>query len=921
MKRSLTFIIFAILFFGAAAHAPDTTAVISSNDGNSLSLNAVQVDGIIGSDEYEYSHTFRMRMMSYMKMYYTIVRSTIYIGLEMSATGWVAIGWGGTGDMDNYDIMTGGYDASANRAYIFDCYSIGKVVPPVDGVQNYIEYAATESSGYTYFEFSRELNTGDTQGDKPIIPGQSTNVIAAMHGTSDDISIEHTRADDTRGFVFYGPPAAPENLMASTTRTQVSLDWIAPPGDGGFAISNYVVYRSDDGGQTYTQIATTTQTSFVDNTVVTGVIYQYKVTAVNSKGESGDSNVVIALPLGDITPPQSVTATPGSFQVDLSWDYPADDGGIPVIAYNIYRAETQGGPYSFIGTNTSALGYQDADVINGFTYYYVVTALNKYNESAYSTEVMATPVGEPTPPLNIHIINGDNSATLNWTEPLSDGGFPITQYNVYRSQTQGGPYTFIGSNDSTTGYYDPTAVNGETYYYVVTAVNTFGESAFSEEQRILIANAPLAPTNLNGTFGDGIVMLTWDPADGRGFEIMNYTIYRKGPNDASFTAIATVNTTNYTDTGLTNGVTYRYVITATSAVGESPYSDILTITPATVPSSPTGLSAKVSNDKVQLSWEKPAENGGFPILYYNVYRSVNNEDNFILYDFTYSKTYLDADITAGDTYYYKVTAVNNVGESDFSNVATISPAEAPDAPTGLKATFENGSVTLAWNEPTSDGGNPISYYRVYRTSVKGGVYIKLATTENTTFVDMNVEVGMTYYYAVTAVNDAGESDYSPEASIQLVTPPATPTDVVALAAEDLVTVAWLPGTGPYSPASYFEVYRAVNDSKGEFTLVAEINTTYYIDYDVEINVTYYYYVVAVNEYGKSSASDIVEATPGQATVSIPADLLQQNVQDVAGSQYPEELNQDVIEGTAAIFGVLSSLGAVLWVLKKIFFMK
>ncbi len=898
-----------------SANTVTPTLNITSPDSQNLKVNGVTIDGIINYEEYKYrvviSHHY-----PWLVLYYTIVRSTIYIGLSAQGVGWVSMGYGGYNKMEDYDIITGGFDSATNTSYIYDAYTIGKVVPPVDAVHNYNEFAATERPdiGYTYLEFSRELNTGDTDHDKVLIPGKPMYAIFALQTTSDDIGVIHDMAEREYLFVFYGPPAAPENLTATATRNQVMLNWSAPLGDGGYPIANYTVFRSEDNGQTFTAIATTNDTYFVDTTVTTGVIYQYKVTATNSEGESGDSNIAITLPLGDITPPQSVTSTSGSFAVNLSWSYPQDDGGIPVVQYNIYRSQTSGGPYTLIGSNTSVLGFTDTSAINGFTYYYVVTALNKYNESAYSSEVVANPVGEPTSPLNIEAINGDNTATLNWTEPISDGGYPITHYNVYRSQAPGGPYTFIGTNTSTTGFFDTGVVNGQTYYYVVTAVNSFGESAYSDEQRLLIANTPLAPTNLNGTFGNQQVILTWNSADGRGFEVTNYTVYRKDPGASAYVAIATVNTTSFTDTGLVNGQTYRYVVTAHSIVGESPYSAFFEVTPATVPAIPENLTITLRNSKVMLSWSKPADNGGFPVLYYNIYRSEGSADNFALYDYTYGKSYLDSKADFGKTYYYRVTAMNTIGESAPSEAVSIFPASSPSSPQNLRAVLSDGSIVLEWDAPSDDGGSPVVYYRIYRSTVENGIYVNVGVSENLSYVDDFIRVGATYYYMVTAVNIAGESSYSPEISIQYVTPPATPTELVALASEELVTLAWVSTSEDHSPATHFEVYRAANGSD-EFTLVGTTNKTYFIDRDVQINVTYSYYVVAVNDYGKSDPSTIVEATPGDVSVSIPPDLLEQ----AGESEYPNELNTDVISATAAIFSVIGVIAVALRQLKAVFF--
>ncbi len=322
------------------------------------------------------------------------------------------------------------------------------------------------------------------------------------------------------------------------------------------------------------------------------------------------------------------------------------------------------------------------------------------------------------------------------------------------------------------------------------------------------------------------------------------------------------------------------------------------------------------NGKIYLSWSKPTDNGGFPILYYNVYRSVGSANNYFLYDFSYSKSYIDENVDIGKSYYYKVTAVNKIGESNASESVNMIPTAIPIAPTNLKATISQG-IILTWDEPNSNGGSEIIYYRIYRSTVKDSeIYSIVGTSENTTFIDTNIEIGKTYYYMVTAVNDAGESGASDILSVQLVTPPAKPSNVVALASEDLVTLAWLANSEFHSPAEYFEVYRAVNDST-EFVKIADTNSTYFIDNDVVVNTTYSYYIVAVNSYGKSEASDVVSVTVGQATISIPID--DNPVEE--GFDYPAALNSEVILGTAAIFTIIGVLGAAFWIFKNVVLMK
>jgi pimeloyl-ACP methyl ester carboxylesterase len=85
----------------------------------------------------------------------------------------------------------------------------------------------------------------------------------------------------------------------------------------------------------------------------------------------------------------------------------------------------------------------------------------------------------PVPPI-LWAIPGDGQVKLEWQAPLDDGGVPITEYKVYRAASSGGPYSLIGSS-IILSYIDLTVTNGETYYYVVTAMNSQGESKYSGE--------------------------------------------------------------------------------------------------------------------------------------------------------------------------------------------------------------------------------------------------------------------------------------------------------------------------------------------------------------------------------------------------------------------------------------------------------
>ncbi len=263
--------------------------------------------------------------------------------------------------------------------------------------------------------------------------------------------------------------------------------------------------------------------------------------------------------------PTGVTATAGNASVTLTWT--ASTGA---TSYNVKRSQTSGGPYTKIASPTAA-SYADSGLTNGTPYYYVVSAVNSAGESANSAEVHATPVAAvPAVPTGVSAAPGNASVTVTWT--ASTGA---TSYNVKRSGTSGGPYTTIAS-PSTTSYADTGLTNGVPYYFVVSAVSSGGESANSSEVTATPVAPPAAPTGLNAAAGNAQVVLSWTASAGA----TGYHVKRGTASGGPYTQVAAPTASPYTDTGLTNGTPYYYVVTAVNAGGESGNSAEATATPA-----------------------------------------------------------------------------------------------------------------------------------------------------------------------------------------------------------------------------------------------------------------------------------------------------------------------------------------------------
>ena len=302
----------------------------------------------------------------------------------------------------------------------------------------------------------------------------------------------------------------------------------------------------------------------------------------------------------------------------------------------------------------------------------------------------------------------------------------------------------------------------------------------------VLSTVPSAPRNLQATSGDAQVTLTWEaPSSDGGSPITNYRIYRGAASGGESFLVEIGNVLTYQDSGLTNGQTYYYQVSAVNAAGEGPRSAEVSATPtapATVPSAPQNLQAVAGNAQVTLAWQAPASDGGSPITNYNVYRRTTSGGESLLTTVGNVLTYTDSGLTNGQTYYYQVSAVNAVGEGPKSNEASATPAApmtAPSAPRSLQAAARDARVTLTWQAPASDGGSPITAYAVYRGPVSGGETL-LGTIQGNVdiFNDTSVTNGYTYYYGVSAVNGIGEGPSSNEVTAKPMPPPdSTPPSI------------------------------------------------------------------------------------------------------------------------------------------------
>ena len=269
----------------------------------------------------------------------------------------------------------------------------------------------------------------------------------------------------------------------------------------------------------------------------------------------------------------------------------------------------------------------------------------------------ATTLTVPTMTLKADAASGQ--PVISWSKV---GG--ATQYEVYRSATGKANSFSIIRRTSALTYTDVNAAAGNTYYYVVRAINGSVKSAFCAAQSIQYAVASLnAPTMTLTSAASGQPVVSWTKVNGAA----QYEVYRS-TNGKNFSIVRRTAALSYTDTSAAAGTTYYYQVRAINGSVKSAFCPAQSIQYAVASlNAPTmTLKADTSSGQPVVSWTKV--NGA---AQYEVYRSTNGK-NFSIVRRTAALSYTDTSAAAGTTYYYQVRAINGSVKSDFSPAQSIS---------------------------------------------------------------------------------------------------------------------------------------------------------------------------------------------------------------------------------------------------------
>jgi fibronectin type 3 domain-containing protein len=495
-----------------------------------------------------------------------------------------------------------------------------------------------------------------------------------------------------------------------------------------------------------------------------------------------------------------------------------------------------------VGGNTAIIGFTGAD--------YDITSNQVIHNWVYFSGPAPT---APTAPTGVTATAGNGQVALNWGSSAN-----ASSYTVSYGTVNGGPYPTVltginNTSDTITGL-----TNGVPYYFVVTAVNSVGASPNSTQATATPIAPPAAPTNFTASGGNGQAVLNWAASAGATSYTISYGTTQGGPYP---TVLTGVTGTNDTITGLTNGTTYYFVVSAVDSAGAGANSTEANTTPVAVPNTPANLVATSGNGQVVLTWSASTGATSYTVSYGTtsggpyptVLTGITNPTDTI------------TGLTNLTAYYFVVSAQNSTGTSVNSSQATATPAAPiPPVPTNVTPTSGNGQVTLNWTASTG----ATSYTIKYGTST--GVYSTTLTgITNPTDIITGLTNGTPYFFVVEAVNATGASNNSTEVASTPAAPlPGAPTNLAATPGNASANLTWTAVAGAIS----YTVSYGTSVGGPYPTVLTGITSASKAVTGLNNGTPYYFVVAAVNGTGTSGNSNEATTTPVAPTPNAPTGL-------------------------------------------------
>ncbi len=646
--------------------------------------------------------------------------------------------------------------------------------------------------------------------------------------------------------------------LTGATSSTASFSWTPPPNYGAFGDEyEYTL----DSGTTWTFLASWNQSSGT----VSGLTAGDHTISIRMTRLGGGTPLGTAGPLdfSISSAPTGLTATAGDTQLTISWTDPS----ISTITSYQYRLNPV--------TSSPILPTMEKYTKGTIDHSDSTTTLTDFRDRCVATNQDNT----FTPPSTI---------TSNIAEPSEDN-YIIRQRFLIRTNDTWNRFTMTMPNG-----------NDDAVFLFILQCNPWGENDGTEISKVVING--YSPFGTSATANSSAVAAAdWGTAqNGYYYALLEaYIVERTGgqihdwqlgyrdssnntvavkfvntssgfvdldPGDWTTITGSSATTTSHTITGLTNDQDYSVAIRSVSSGSNSDATSAVYATPlsgASVPATPTGLTATAGDTQVVLSWTNPSDTS---ITSYQ-YQIDTGSWTTITGSSSTTTSYTATGLTNNTSYKFGIRAVNSTGNSTAATVTATPIPPVPAVPSGLTATAGDTQITLAWDNPSN---STITSYQ-YRIGTSGTwTTITGSSATTTSYIVTGLTNGTAATIYLRAVNStgnglAGNATATPMAALN---PPSTPTGLTGTPSNNQIALSW---TDPSNSTINGYQYRL--GTLGSWTTItgSSSTTTSYTVTGLTNDTEYTIYLRAVNADGYSPAASVT-ATPYDPTPSAPISL-------------------------------------------------
>lgn len=452
--------------------------------------------------------------------------------------------------------------------------------------------------------------------------------------------------------------------------------------------------------------------------------------------------------------PRAVKAAPLDKAVKVTWAAPSSRGTSRINAYAVQRRNSTSSPWVTVKyTGPSARAWTETGLVNGARFYYRVRARNSSGWGTASAQVSAVPRTVPGAVRELEAENHDGALGAYWKAAAANGA-TVDRYEVQVSLdgvAWSPPVTSATARPSTNALLVPLTL-GKRYWLRARAHNAAGYGPFTGAGPYRVYTKPGAVTGLAATVAPGAVELRWTaPAFDREAGIPAASGYRvevSADDGETWTTHSDAASSPWLVDGLTNGVGYRFRVSALFSRLTGPATEIAPGAPVGPPTAPQGLTlAWDAEAGYQLSWQPPADNGGKPLTGYVMeYGSITTPPPLPTVDLGVVEAVAVGELALDNQ--FSLRACNGPAEADCGSwTGPVGPVTGPVADLAATQAMAGTArtVTVDWNAPAN---GLATSYDVLRRAGAGEFTTLVTGLTATEYVDGTTAPETDYTYQV-----------------------------------------------------------------------------------------------------------------------------------------------------------------------------